>query len=170
MAFCIKCGADNPAEAGFCHKCGQPIYKQNTKPVAIPEPPVVAAKNIAKSQDEKPLTVLIIVNLLLYCSIDFALTFVLPVFRAMYSDFGAKLPMPTQLLFGLSNFFRNWWWCLQPVLVLVVVVFVIQSAQQITPRKWWRRAAILQFLMFVTMVACLFLPIFQLGAVAGGLQ
>ena len=44
--------------------------------------------------------------------VNVLLIFVIPVFAAMFADFGAKLPMPTQLLIDLSNFMKAWWWAL----------------------------------------------------------
>lgn len=38
------------------------------------------------------------------------LLFVLPRFATIYSNRGAALPMPTQLLLGLSNSVQNYWW------------------------------------------------------------
>jgi type IV pilus assembly protein PilC len=42
--------------------------------------------------------------------VNVLLIFVIPVFAAMFSDFGAKLPAPTQFLIDLSNFMKAWWW------------------------------------------------------------
>ena len=42
--------------------------------------------------------------------VNVLLIFVIPVFAAMFSDFGAKLPAPTQFLIDLSNFMKKWWW------------------------------------------------------------
>ena len=44
--------------------------------------------------------------------VNVLLIFVIPVFAAMFADFGAKLPMPTQLLIDLSHFMGHWWWAL----------------------------------------------------------
>ncbi len=44
--------------------------------------------------------------------VNVLLIFVIPVFAAMFADFGAKLPAPTQMLIDLSNFMRAWWWAL----------------------------------------------------------
>ena len=44
--------------------------------------------------------------------VNVLLIFVIPVFAAMFSDFGAKLPAPTQALIDLSNFMKHWWWAL----------------------------------------------------------
>jgi len=38
------------------------------------------------------------------------LIFVIPVFAAMFADFGAKLPAPTQMLIDVSGFLRSFWW------------------------------------------------------------
>jgi len=44
--------------------------------------------------------------------VNVLLIFVIPVFAAMFNDFGAKLPAPTQFLIDLSNFLKSWWWAL----------------------------------------------------------
>ncbi len=44
--------------------------------------------------------------------VNVLLIFVIPVFAAMFADFGAKLPLPTQMLIDLSNFMKAWWWAL----------------------------------------------------------
>jgi type IV pilus assembly protein PilC len=36
--------------------------------------------------------------------------FVIPQLTQMYDDFGADLPLPTQILIGLSDFMVNFWW------------------------------------------------------------
>ena len=42
--------------------------------------------------------------------VNVLLIFVIPVFAAMFKDFGAKLPMPTQMLIDLSEFMKHWFW------------------------------------------------------------
>ena len=44
--------------------------------------------------------------------VNVLLIFVIPVFAAMFADFGAKLPAPTQFLIDLSDFLKAWWWAL----------------------------------------------------------
>lgn len=44
--------------------------------------------------------------------VNVLLIFVIPVFAAMFADFGAKLPAPTQMLIDLSNFMKSWWWAI----------------------------------------------------------
>ena len=42
--------------------------------------------------------------------VNVLLIFVIPVFAAMFADFGAKLPVPTQMLIDLSHFMGKYWW------------------------------------------------------------
>jgi type IV pilus assembly protein PilC len=42
--------------------------------------------------------------------VNVLLIFVIPVFAAMFKDFGAKLPAPTQMLIDLSDFMKHYWW------------------------------------------------------------
>jgi type IV pilus assembly protein PilC len=44
--------------------------------------------------------------------VNVLLIFVIPVFAAMFADFGAKLPAPTQMLIDLSNFMKSYWWAI----------------------------------------------------------
>ena len=44
--------------------------------------------------------------------VNVLLIFVIPVFAAMFADFGAKLPRPTQMLIDLSNFMKAYWWAI----------------------------------------------------------
>lgn len=174
MAFCVKCGSENPPDAGYCHKCGHPIYTPVTKPTAqagVTEPPLLVASPSPDQKPKKPLTKLIIINLLLVWLIEIALIFIIPVFGAMFADFGADLPWPTQCLLDSSNLFKSWWWVLNPLLVVLgVMFFLVYPAARITPRKSLKLAAILLSLQLVAMLVSMFLPIFQLGAVANGVK
>jgi type IV pilus assembly protein PilC len=42
--------------------------------------------------------------------VNVLLIFVIPVFGAMFADFGSKLPAPTQFLIDVSEFMKKWWW------------------------------------------------------------
>lgn len=44
--------------------------------------------------------------------VNVLLIFVIPVFAAMFADFGAKLPMPTQVLIDVSHFMGRYWWAI----------------------------------------------------------
>jgi type IV pilus assembly protein PilC len=51
----------------------------------------------------------------------FMLIFIIPTFAKMFSDFGGKLPLPTQIVIMLSNFLRNFWWAIIAVVAGVIV-------------------------------------------------
>lgn len=57
--------------------------------------------------------------------------FIVPVFASIYTDFGAKLPAPTQFLVDLSNGMRRW---AVPVAVIGVVAFIAFGKWKKTPR------------------------------------
>lgn len=59
------------------------------------------------------------------------LTFVVPKIVKQFENSKAELPMLTQGLIGISNFFRNWGWLVIIVLVVVIVAF----------RRWLRDPA-----------------------------
>ena len=51
------------------------------------------------------------------------ITFVVPVFASMYSDFGGTLPLPTLILLKLSNGIRHNFLIITPVVVVAVYLF-----------------------------------------------
>jgi len=52
--------------------------------------------------------------------------FVIPQLTAMYDDFGAELPLATQILVSISNFMVQFWWLILLLVAVGIVVF----------RKW----------------------------------
>jgi type IV pilus assembly protein PilC len=53
----------------------------------------------------------------------FMLMFIIPTFAKMFSDFGGKLPMPTQIVMGISDFLRNYWYVMLGITVGVIILF-----------------------------------------------
>ena len=51
----------------------------------------------------------------------FMLIFIIPTFARMFTDFGGQLPLPTQIVMGLSDFLRGYWWMLGGIGVATVV-------------------------------------------------
>jgi type II secretory pathway component PulF len=51
----------------------------------------------------------------------FFMTVMLPSFMQLFQGMNVKLPMMTQILVNLNNFFKRWWW----VMLLVVIAFGI---------------------------------------------
>ncbi len=54
----------------------------------------------------------LIVMLSLAAAVTFLMVFVVPRFAEMFSDRGVALPLPTQILIGISDFIRLYWWAL----------------------------------------------------------
>jgi len=67
------------------------------------------------------LTYPVVVVCIAICITTFLIVKVVPVFGQIFSDFGAKLPAPTQFLMDLSDFIRSQWWLL--ILIIVGVIF-----------------------------------------------
>jgi type II secretory pathway component PulF len=94
--------------------------------------------------------------------------FVIPVFAAMFADFGARLPLPTQYLIDTAGFFRVY-----PIVAAPIGIIVILVGAAIERRNSVMGLRLYFAVSLVTMLAvvlAMFLPIFQLGAVAGGMQ
>ena len=62
--------------------------------------------------------------------VNVLLIFVIPVFAAMFEDFGAELPAPTQFLIDLSDFMKEWWWA---ILLGAYVVYWLTGKFVATP-------------------------------------
>lgn len=53
----------------------------------------------------------------------FMLLFIIPTFAKMFSDFGGKLPLPTQIVLTMSVILRHYWWALGGGLAGLIVGF-----------------------------------------------
>jgi type IV pilus assembly protein PilC len=51
--------------------------------------------------------------------------FVLPRFKVFFASFNAKLPLPTRMLVGLTDFLTHYWWTLLIGVVVVLVVLMV---------------------------------------------
>ncbi len=54
--------------------------------------------------------------------------FVIPRLTSLYSEIGAKLPLPTRILIGMSSFLRSFWWLLLILIALSVWGFKLFAA------------------------------------------
>ena len=52
-------------------------------------------------------------------------TFVLPRFRAFFASLDAKLPLPTRMLLGITDFLGAWWWALLAGLLAGIVLYAL---------------------------------------------
>ena len=89
-----------------------------------------------------------VISSLLYPSIVFTsaivlmfvfLTFLVPQLSVLLGKTGQKLPLITQILISVSQFFAAWWWAV--VALIGLVVLLVRAAVQ-TPvgRAWWHRS------------------------------
>lgn len=60
--------------------------------------------------------------------------FVIPRLLSLYADFNAKLPLPTLILIGISNFFIHFWWVVLAVLGGGFYSFSLYNATQVGKR------------------------------------
>lgn len=65
-----------------------------------------------------PLILLVVAGL----SVILLLVFVVPQFAVLFQDMGAALPLPTRIVMGVGDFFRDFWWAL---LVLFAAIAVL---------------------------------------------
>lgn len=67
------------------------------------------------------------------------MTFVVPVFARVFERFNAELPLPTQLLIGVSDFFVGYWWVLLLLGVAAIVAFRQWVRTEAGAVEWGRR-------------------------------
>jgi type IV pilus assembly protein PilC len=53
--------------------------------------------------------------------------YVLPKFEVFFKDLDAKLPLPTRMLLGLTDFLGNWWWAIGAGLAAWVLLFLVSQ-------------------------------------------
>ena len=76
--------------------------------LAIYQEKIVGIKQKIKSALMYPVAVLGVAVIV----IAVIMIFVVPSFQSMFQNFGAELPLPTQIVVNLSEFFVQWWWAL----------------------------------------------------------
>jgi len=67
--------------------------------------------------------------------------FVLPRFQEFFDSLGAKLPLPTRILLGITEFLSSWWWALMigAGVLILGLVYVLST----TPGRYLRDRLIL---------------------------
>lgn len=56
-------------------------------------------------------------------AVTFLMAFVIPKFTSFYGKYGAELPLPTQLLIGISAFFRDYWYIVFGITALLYYLY-----------------------------------------------
>lgn len=108
---------------------------------------------------KKSAKVLLVFSITFWLALGVALVWVVPVFAAMFADFGARLPAPTLACFRLSSFFRAYGLFLMPAfyaILAAVSVFVAKKEQKTYSRLFFASGA----LAVLALIVVLFLPIF----------
>jgi len=109
------------------------------------------------------------VSILLWLIVGLAPVFVIPVFAAMFADFGATLPALTRAGIAVSSIAKSWAIIYLPAFFILLIASSALVADQ---NRRSHRLALLwsSVLAFFLLLVVLFLPVFQLGAVARELK
>ena len=92
----------------------------------------IAAKRQVKSALTYPIVVLVVA----FAAMIVMSVFVLPKFTGLYASLGAKLPLPTRMLIGFTNFMTNYWlFVLGAVALGLVVAFVVMGGKHGKSRR-----------------------------------
>ncbi|MEO8693314.1 MAG: type II secretion system F family protein [Acidimicrobiales bacterium] len=79
----------------------------------------------AKRQVKSALTYPAIVMVLAVVAVIIMATFILPKFKGLYKTLGGKLPLPTRMLLGITDFFTGYWMFIAGGLVAAFVVGLV---------------------------------------------
>jgi type II secretory pathway component PulF len=134
----------------------------------VKEPPVISDGRTSNKSTDRPSTWLIIINILFLSALSVAMVFILPVFGAMFANFGPSLPAPTRFFIALSSAYKKGWWWMNSVFAVVIVLTAVTVGKRVRPRTLLRVAAALQFVLLLIIVISMFLPVFQFGPVTAG--
>ncbi len=70
-----------------------------------------------------------VISLVAIGAATFLLVFIIPTFAAMFTSFGAKLPMLTRIVMGLSDIVMGYWWLIVGGIVGLVFLYRFYSKQ-----------------------------------------
>ena len=69
-------------------------------------------------------------------AVIFMMTFVVPNFISMFKDMGSQLPLPTRILLGISNVFKNVWFLLGASIVIPSLIFAYKKFKKTEKGKF----------------------------------
>lgn len=166
MITCLACRSSAVSDAKFCRICGASLATPAFQALQEP-PPLPTSGN--QTVGKRAATALLVINVLLFIALNIVALFVIPVFGAMFADFGARLPTSIQLLLDLGSVWKKGWWCVA-IVAAALGPGVLKASRHEDLRTWLAVGIIVQVLILAFIAFSLFLPIFQLGAVAEGLK
>src|SRR5215471_18438723 len=82
---------------------------------------ILAIKSKIKSALFYPISVMVVAIVVVWV----IMVFVIPAFKSVFSNFGAELPLPTQIVITISDFFVAYWWLGFIILVACIVGFTV---------------------------------------------
>lgn len=118
----------------------------------------------------------IILGILLLAAVAVLMVLVIPKFVSMFDDLGVELPLPTQILIGVTDAFQTYWW----VGFFVMITAIISLRQHLrfeTSQVWFNRLRIKFFIIFffvlmggvIAFIAvAMILPIFEANQLLNG--
>jgi general secretion pathway protein F len=80
----------------------------------------------------------LILTLVSGMSIVILITFVIPRFAKIFSDMGQTIPLPTQIMLGISEGVRNYWWLGIGGIVMIYIAFKIYNQDEERKFYWDR--------------------------------
>ncbi len=80
-----------------------------------------------RSQIMSSLTYPIMLVIVGTLAVSLLVTFLIPRFKTIFEDLGQALPLPTQILIGVSDFMGRWWWGVLLGLIGLVTLFKMWS-------------------------------------------
>jgi len=82
---------------------------------------ILAIKSKIKSALFYPISVMVVAVVVVWV----IMVFVIPAFKSVFSSFGAELPLPTQIVINVSDFFVAYWWLGFIILVASIIGFTV---------------------------------------------
>jgi hypothetical protein len=135
--------------------------------IATPPPPLSSEAELRYRLErfEKTVTMCLCIVPFIFSAQCLFVSLASPIFAAMFSDFGAKLPGPTLLVFSTWRF-----WAVIAVVVPVAAVIAARQTSATFSLVFSTVSGLVMFLVAQCITLSLCLPIFQLGAIAEGLK
>ena len=118
----------------------------------------------------------IILGILLLAAVAVLMVLVIPKFTSMFDDLGVELPLPTQILIGVTDAFQTYWW-LGFFVIITVIISLRQYLRLETNQVWFNRLRIKFFIIFFLVLMGVFiafiavamiLPIFEANQLLNG--
>ena len=82
---------------------------------------ILAIKSKIKSALFYPISVMVVAVVVVWV----IMIFVIPAFKDVFKNFGAELPLPTQIVMAISDFFVAYWWLAFIILVGSIIGFTV---------------------------------------------